>query len=245
MRGVVQRNVRKLARQTLPFLVPAHRRYLEWSYGTRTMSRERLFARIYRSNHWNDAASASGEGSNLEQTAVLRAALPEVLAKLRVRSLLDAPCGDFHWMRQIELGVDRYIGGDIVQELVDRLQATDGGQGRAFLRIDLTQDRLPAVDAILCRDCLVHFCFRQIDAAVRNFRRSGATYLLTTTFPETRANTDIITGDWRMLNPCAEPLNWPDPILLVNEGCTQSGTMFADKSLGVWELASLPAGRAR
>jgi hypothetical protein len=242
MRGAVERSVRKLARQTMPFLVPAHRRYIEWSYATRSRSRERLFTRIYRSNHWGDPASVSGGGSNLEQTATLRAALPEILIKLHVQSLLDAPCGDFHWMRYVDLEVERYIGGDIVQELVGRLQETYGAPGRQFLRVDVTKDQLPTVDAILCRDCLVHFSFRQIEAAVHNFRVSGARYLLTTTFPNTRVNKDIVTGDWRTLNPCAEPFNWPDPMMVVNEGCSQSGSMFADKSLGVWELASLPTG---
>jgi hypothetical protein len=244
MRTSVEHKVRELVRQAMPFLVPAHRRYVEWSYATRTRSRERLFSRIYRANHWGDPASVSGGGSNLEQTAVLRAALPQVLGALHVRSLLDAPCGDYHWMQHVDLDLERYVGGDIVTELVQRLQATHGRPGREFVRIDLTEDPLPRVDAILSRDCLVHFSFRQIGAAVRNFQRSGATYLLTTTFAHRECNRDIITGDWRPLNPCAPPLHWPEPVVLINEGCTQSGSMFADKCLGVWELASLPSGRS-
>jgi len=244
MRSGVERRARELVRQAMPFLVPAHRRYVEWSYATRTRSRERLFTRIYQSNHWGDPGSVSGGGSNLEQTAALRAALPEVLRTLGVRSLLDAPCGDFHWMRQLDLELEWYIGGDIVPDLVRDLQRTYGGPGREFLRLDLTEDTLPRADAILCRDCLVHFSFRQIDAAVRNFRRSGAVYLLTTTFTDRQSNRDIVTGDWRALNPCAPPLRWPQPLLLINEGCTQSGLMFDDKSLGIWELAALPSGRA-
>lgn len=241
MRTGVAGKARTLARQAMPFLVPVHRRYAEWSYGTRTRSRERLFTGIYRRNEWGDPASASGGGSNLEQTAALRAALPGVLATLGVRTLLDAPCGDYHWMRRVDLELERYVGGDIVPELVDRLQATHGGPGREFRRIDVTRDRLPRMDAILSRDCLVHFSLRQIDATIRNFRASGATWLLTTTFTERAGNPDIVTGGWRALNLCAAPFRWPAPALLINEGCTQSGGMFADKSLGVWELASLPS----
>jgi hypothetical protein len=242
MRTGMDRKVRELARQAMPFLVPAHRRYVEWSYATRTRSRERLFTNIYRRNAWGDPASVSGGGSNLEQTAALRAALPQVLTTLGVRSLLDVPCGDYHWMRHTGLELERYIGGDIVHDLVHRLQKTYGGPGREFLRIDVTQDRLPRVDAILSRDCLVHFSFRQIAATIRNFQRSGAVYLLTTTFTDRDSNRDIITGDWRTLNPSAPPLSWPAPVMVISEGCTQSGSAFADKSLGVWELASLPSG---
>lgn len=245
MRRGLDRKVRLVARQAMPFLVPAHRRFIEWSYAAHSGARERLFTRIYRGNAWGDPTSVSGGGSNLAQTEALRTALPQVLRTLGVRSLLDAPCGDFHWMREVDLGLERYIGGDIVDDLVRRLQRAHGGPEREFRRIDITEDRLPQVDAILCRDCLVHFSFRQIDAAVRNFRRSGAVHLLTTTFTGRADNRDIITGDWRPLNMCAPPFDWPEPVMLIDEGCTQSGSAFADKGLGVWELASLPVGSDR
>jgi hypothetical protein len=240
MRRGLDRKLRLAARNAMPFLVPAHRRLVEWSYATHSGARERLFTRIYRGNIWADPTSVSGGGSNLEQTANLRTTLPEVLRTLGVRSLLDAPCGDFHWMCHVDLELDRYVGGDIVDDLVRRLQREHGGPTREFRRIDITTDRFPRVDAVLSRDCLVHFSFRQIDAAVRNFRHSGAAYLLTTTFVDRADNRDIITGDWRPLNLCAPPFDWPEPVIMIDEGCTQSGSAFADKSLGVWELASLP-----
>jgi hypothetical protein len=236
----VRRKARELARRSLPFLSPVHRRYVEWTYETSTRSRQRLFTNIYKSNFWGDSSSASGQGSNLEQTVALRVALPQLLETLGVRSLLDVPCGDLNWIRHVDLKLDRYVGGDIVGSLVDTLQREYGGSGREFVQVDVIKDRLPKVDAILCRDCLVHFSFRQIASAVRNFQRSGAEYLLATTFPERASNQDIVTGDWRTLNMCAPPLHWPEPLLLVNEGCTQSSSQFADKSLGVWKLAALP-----
>ena len=53
---------------------------------------------------------------------------------------------------------------------------------------DITGDALPRCDAILCRDCLVHLSFANIARAVANFARSGAAWLITTTFPEWQAN---------------------------------------------------------
>ena len=235
-----ERGVRDLVKRSLPFLSPAHRRYVEWTYETSRRSRQRLFTRIYETNYWGDSTSASGQGSNLEQTIALRTVLPRLLETLGVRSLLDVPCGDYNWIRHADLNLDRYIGGDIVHRLVDTLQSEYGGPGREFLQLDMVRDRLPRADAILCRDCLVHFSFRQIAVTIRNFQRSGARYLLATTFPGREANEDIATGDWRTLNMCAPPLNWPEPVAVLNEGCTQSGSLFADKSIGVWNLASLP-----
>ena len=43
-----------------------------------------------------------------------------------------------------------------------------------------------------------------------------------------------MTGDWRPLNLERPPFNLPAPALLLNEGCTEGGDTFADKSLGLW-----------
>jgi len=62
-----------------------------------------VFDRIIAENRWRDPDSASGTGSNLKQTETLRRELPATLSRLGVRTLLDAPCGDFHWMQHLEL----------------------------------------------------------------------------------------------------------------------------------------------
>jgi hypothetical protein len=64
--------------------------------------------------------------------------------------------------------------------------------------------------------------------------------LLTTTFPAAADNEDIVTGDWRVLNLECSPFDFPPPMELLNEGCTEAGGRFADKSLGLWRIADLP-----
>lgn len=54
--------------------------------------------------------------------------------------------------------------------------------GRKFIVLDITDDEISTVDLILCRDCLVHFSFREISSALENIKTSGSTYVLTTTF---------------------------------------------------------------
>jgi len=202
------------------------------------------FQRIHDSNLWGAAESISGLGSEIDATAVLRAELPRLLARLGVTSLLDAPCGDAGWINQSSLGV-RYIGIDIVPDLVERLQAraATGEIGGDYCLADITHDRLPRCDAILCRDCLVHLSFANIERAVGNFRRSGATWLIATTFPEWRSNRDCEDGDWRALNFEHAPFDWGAPVELLNENCTEAGGGWRDKSLGVWRLAEIPSLR--
>src|SRR5439155_6154197 len=113
--------------------------------------------------------------------------------------ILDAPCGDFFWMNKVELGVENYVGGDIVKELIEVNEVNHGGQNRRFIVLDLIRDRPPRADLVLCRDALVHFSFRDIDRAIQNLKESGSTFLLTTTFTNVTKSVDILTGDWRPL----------------------------------------------
>jgi hypothetical protein len=98
---------------------------------------------------------------------------------------------------------------------------------------------LPRCDAILCRDCLVHLSFANIERAVANFRASGAKWLIATTFPEWQTNADCEDGDWRALNLERAPFSWGPPVELLNENCTEAGGGWRDKSLGVWRLEEI------
>lgn len=206
-------------------------------YALRPEARRRTFARIHASNHWGDSESSSGGGSNLAETAAVRQALPQLFEKYSIRTLLDVPCGDFHWMQHVVPLLDHYTGGDIVPALVEEVAARHSGPGREFLVVDLVRDELPAADAVLARDVLIHLSERDVHAALQNIRRSGARWLLTTTFPQ-HENRDIITGDWRPINLQAAPYLLPEPLELVLEQ-TQEG-QFADRSLALWRVANLP-----
>jgi SAM-dependent methyltransferase len=220
--------------------VLAHRRFLEDRESFAGLNLAQRFQRIRDTNLWGAEASTSGLGSEMDATTVLRAELPRLLKKLAAASLLDAPCGDGGWINQADLGV-RYVGVDIVPSLIEPLQArAAAGEIEGEYRLaDITGDSLPQCDAILCRDALVHLSFANIERAVANFRTSGATWLIATTFPEWQSNADCEDGDWRALNFEREPFKWGPPVELVNEHCTEAGGGWRDKSLGVWRLAEI------
>jgi len=200
-----------------------------------------VFTNIHNSNEWNvkTTESVSGEGSTLEQTKTLAAELPFLLKKLKVKTLLDLPCGDFNWMQHVKLTGIRYIGGDIVEALVEKNNARFASENRQFLHLNLLADSLPSCDLIFCRDCLVHLSFDDIHAALANIKRSGATYLATTHFHEEPENLDIPTGGWRPLNFFKPPFNFPNPVAEINEHCTEMDGAFADKCLVVWKISDL------
>jgi hypothetical protein len=215
--------------------VLAHQRFADDRESFAGLDLAQRFRRIHDTNLWGAPESTSGLGSELDATTVLRAELPRILQKLGVTSLLDAPCGDAGWINRVELGV-RYVGIDIVPALVAQLQAraaTGEIKGEYHLA-DITADALPLCDAVLCRDCLIHLSFANIERAVANFRKCGATWLIATTFPEWQTNADCEDGDWRALNFERAPFNWGRPVEMLNENCTEAGGSWRDKSLGVW-----------
>ena len=123
-------------------LVPAYRGVRQWASELRP--KKSVFNAIYQHRTWDDLESISGPGSNLKQTEGLRAELPGLLAKLKATSLLDAPCGDFNWMRETKLDLDNYIGADIVPDLIEENREKFGALNRSFVVLDLTTDVLPA-----------------------------------------------------------------------------------------------------
>jgi SAM-dependent methyltransferase len=234
--------LRQTAERTLRRFAPPLYRWLQRCSGQRLARRfataEERFRHIYETNHWSEAESVSGPGSTLEETEPIRRELPALLGELGATSLLDLPCGDFHWMQHTDLAGIDYIGGDLVGELIERNQAQHAHEGINFRKLDLVRDTLPTVDAVLCRDCLVHLSFGDAQAALANVARSGVKWLLTTSFPGVERNDDIVTGQWRPLNLMLPPFNLPEPAKRIAENCTESE--FAGKLLGVWPVADLP-----
>jgi hypothetical protein len=217
--------------------VLAHLRFQKEADRLRGLDLERLFTEIYRTNLWGGDESRSGLGSALAETARLREAIPELLRRVGATSLLDIPCGDFGWMSGVDLGGVDYTGADIVEEIVARNNERFASERRRFVRLDLVEDPLPRADVVLCRDCLVHLSFEKIFRALDNVARSGARYLLATTFLEHETNEDAEDGDWRMLNLERPPFSLPAPAAVIVEGCAEGGGAYADKALALWPIS--------
>lgn len=175
-----------------------------------------VFTEIYEKNIWTIGESRSGAGSELGYTENLRTHLPALFERYRIRTIIDAPCGDFHWMRLVPLanGIS-YVGLDIVPELIAHNQRQYGDTRHRFLVSNLLQDPLPAGDILICRDCLFHLSNKDIVSALKNFVDSNTPYLLTSTHinHDGFANTDIKTGEFRRIDLFSEPFRLPKDVL--------------------------------
>ena len=189
------------------------------------IDRKALYTQIYKSNGWGGNESRSGKGSDVSLMTPVIERLPALFREYRIQTVLDAPCGDFNWMKAVDLSEISYIGGDIVSELIENNKKYEKDNIK-FRQMDIVEDSLPEVDLIICRDGLVHFSDKDIFRALSNF---NCKYLLMTTFPEKKNKGP--EAAWRPLNFEYPPYDLGPPLELINEGIEGR---HSDKSQGLW-----------
>ena len=204
----------------------------------RNKSPEDVFTDIFQKNLWKGNESVSGPGSSLDSAAALIEALPIMWRDLGIRTVLDIPCGDFHWMSCVDMSGIDYLGADIVADLIKQ-NARHERHNIRFRKINLLSDALPKVDFVLCRDLFGHLCFKDIFAALSNICASGSTYLLVST-SNTAHNFDIVTGLGRggSVNLEVAPFFFPRPITTIDE--KYRGARGAYRTvMGLWKVIDI------
>src|SRR5579871_3535684 len=106
------------------------------------------FTQIYEKNFWKGSESRSGKGSSLANTCNIRRELPSLLSRFGIRSLLDLPCGDFNWMKMVDLDNIEYLGGDIVESVIRANNHRYRTARRHFAVLGIVHSPLPKVDLI-------------------------------------------------------------------------------------------------
>mgnify|MGYP001794991048 FL=1 len=178
------------------------------------------FNKIYEHNIWGDEESLSGPGSSAKYTEKLRAELPGIIKEYGIRSIVDAPCGDFAWMKLLVPQIDvEYIGCDIVGSVIERNTKLFAAPGVTFMEKDISTEPLPDGDLIFVRDCLFHLSFADIDGFLHNLEKTNYKYLMTTAHrienQDEFNNTDILTGDFRLIDLYSAPFGFDRDSVLV------------------------------
>ncbi len=171
-----------------------------------------VFTAIADANKWGSRESVSGEGSTMAYTYNLRHELPRFIDEFGVRSMFDAPCGDFNWMKAVDFPAGfHYVGGEIVPSLVLANRRDHATANREFIEFDIAADKFPKCDLWFCRDCLFHLPYKSIFAAIAGFLGADIPLLMTTThINATRfRNKDIEGGDYRQIDLFGAPFHFP------------------------------------
>jgi hypothetical protein len=217
-----------------PLIYRHHGKYFGWEYP----NGQQAFQTIFEENRWGSSESRSGRGSTIAYTKPLRPLLERYLRTLNVEIFLDAPCGDFNWMRYVTLPHrTRYIGGDIVIALVNDLQEKYGNASYSFRAIDIVEGPVPSADLWLCRDVLFHLPNRDIQRVLRNFVAAGIPHILTTTYNFSTENDDVKAGGFRFINLRLPPFMLPPPLSMVPDFVAPEPPRY----LGLWSREQVAA----
>jgi SAM-dependent methyltransferase len=214
-----------------------------------------VFSSIYQ--NWGFGGwphSRSGPGSTLHETEQIRKKIRKLIDAKDIKTVVDIPCGDFHWMKEIVYGFEKYTGGDIVPEVIKDNQKY-ANQIINFVEFDLTSDEeIPEADLLIVRDVIGHLPREKGKKVIENILKSKCKYLLSTTwynmndstYHEMHENTGVTPGRFYPVCLSAEPFNLPLPEFYIEESPVvdhyDTGTR---KGLGFWDLELLRGNKKR
>jgi SAM-dependent methyltransferase len=139
--------------------------------------RQLVFQQVYSRGEWGGDGSSdfySGEGSRGEAAAVYIDRMGAILGDYqhergRPIVIVDLGCGDFEVGRALLAGLPeaRYVGCDIVPELIARNNERFGSDRVSFRQVDIVVDPLPEGDVCLVRQVLQHLSNDEIGRFIR------------------------------------------------------------------------------
>jgi len=200
----VEHAARRLARAILPSSM--RQDIIARLLGGNRVPIKDVFSSIYRDKVWGGGGEFnSGFGSHDPAvTEPYVAAISEFLGNLASKPVIvDLGCGDFAIGSQLVGLSQRYVGCDIVQELIEYNKKTFVSDNLTFQTVNIASDSLPTGDVAFIRQVLQHLSNAHISAILPKLKQFQ--YLVVTEDLPTVAflpNRDKPTGagtrgDWK------------------------------------------------
>jgi hypothetical protein len=213
-----------------------------------------VFSGIYDNFGFGSTESRSGPGSTLEETRLLRDRIKDLIKVYDIKSVVDAPCGDFNWMKEIVFSFERYMGGDIVEACIKENNERYSNSRIKFITLDLLKDEIPEGDLLIVRDIIGHFPIEDGKKIVDNILKSNCKYLLSTTWAKKiennwskcnpndvhRENEGAEYGRFYPVNLMAEPFNFPEAEVFLEEDVAVDNFENGNrKALAFWDIQKI------
>lgn len=186
--------------------------------------RKLVFKSIYKSNHWNahrkydpEINSVSGTGSNPKTLTTINLVkkICEFINNNNINEIVDAPCGDCAWVKEIwkQFPKIKYQGIDIVDEIVESNKIKYEGSNIRFACLDILKlTLLPKCDLLILRDFIIHLPIEDINILLNLIKKSQVKLFAINSYSSVTSNTDVATGKHRKINLFTSPFNLSNPI---------------------------------
>jgi len=135
------------------------------------------FTDTYVNDRWKMhlGESKSGDGSALIYTENYRENLLKIIKDFKINIMVDCSCGDWNWMKEIKTKLPKYIGIDIVEELIEENKKKYGSDNIEFICNDmltqLKEYNNKEIDLTTCRHTLEHLPIEYSLEVLRELKR--------------------------------------------------------------------------
>ncbi len=174
---------------------------------------KKTFQKIYETKYWdnpnNGGESLSGEGSIIKNTFLIREAITGILSEFNIKTMLDAGCGDWNWMKEISSFLPDYTGLDVAPFVIEGNKKYAKKNIRFINEASLSflkRIKNKEFDLILIRHILEHLpTYYNIDL-LNEVKRCSKYALITSTLQETpTTNKTEIFGGYAPINLLKTP----------------------------------------
>jgi hypothetical protein len=212
------------------------------------MNYKNIFSTIYDTYGFGGEESRSGPGSTLDETEKIREKIKNLIKYKDIKSVVDIPCGDFNWMKEIVDSFELYHGGDIVPKCIEENTKKYGSDKISFSVIDLMGSQIPQCDLLIVRDVIGHYPIEDGKKIVENILNSNCKYLLSTSwynvidnqYHKKHINKGADYGRFYPVNLMSSPFNFPEPEIIIEEDVqVEDFNKGNRKVLGFWNLEDL------
>ncbi|GAA4235008.1 class I SAM-dependent methyltransferase [Postechiella marina] len=156
-------------------------------------------AQIYQQHLWGGNTHDFYSGSGSHNPEIVESYLKVVIQFLKTQKpplvVCDLGCGDFNIGKQLVPFSQKYIGIDIVDNLIDRNNKLFKADNLEFHCLDIAKDLLPKADCVILRQVLQHISNAEIEHIVTKL--SNYKYIIITEHIPKGAftpNKNIISG---------------------------------------------------
>ena len=129
---------------------------------------EETFTKIYEKCFWGGSSSNkkwnSGSGSSDNYKEWYSNTVMNVIIDNNVENVCSIGCGDWNLDSSIDWDEHKikYLGIDIVQELIEDLSEKYSSEYKEFIKLDVTTDEIPKTDLFIVKDVMQHWKCKHI-----------------------------------------------------------------------------------
>jgi hypothetical protein len=171
------------------------------------------FEKIYADDKWT---YGSGPGSLESINKPYIEFLESFIQNNKVDKIIDIGCGDFQFMRRVDMGQASYLGFDVATSIVKVNQTKFGNDRLKFCEMPDDFSQIPDCDIFILKDIMIHldnkYCQKLINCI--KSKSKYAIFVNNCTNIIEDYNKDINSGDFRPVDVSLAPFNLHSAVVL-------------------------------